>query len=155
MPDFRASVIIQKPIEDVFNFASDADNAQDIMPYVIKREKVTDGPLRKGSKFTETRVVRRKKVTSEIELTEYEPYTTFTTKSDSNGVVVEYQYKFYTIEEGTQVEFDANIHLSGGLGFLTKFMLVKIIKKEDGDQLKNLKRLMETEEQKNVEKESN
>lgn len=145
MADFRANAIIHKPVEEVFNYAINLENAPKMMPFVVKTEKLTDGPIVKGTKFLETRNIRGKQTKSEIELLEIEPNLSYTIKNQSNGLAVTYHYKFHTIEEGTQVELEAYVNPKGLFSFITKKMLVNIIKKEDGHQLSYLKEILEEE----------
>ncbi|MBP2243224.1 carbon monoxide dehydrogenase subunit G [Cytobacillus eiseniae] len=145
MADFRSSVIIQKPIDEVFNYMSGMENVHEVMPIVVKMEKLTDGEIGAGTKFKETRLVRGKNVYAEVEYVQYEQNRSFTSRSNSNGLIVEYKYMFHEIEEGTQVEFEAFIKTTGLRMRLSKPMIVKMIKREDGYQLENLKNMLEKE----------
>lgn len=143
MADFRSSVIIAKPLDEVFAYMLDLDNINEIMPIVVKREKLTEGTITKGTMLKETRRVRASDITSTIEVLEYEENRRFTTKSDSNGLIVEYKYDFNEISEGTQVELEATVKTTGLRMKLTKPFLVKMMKHEDGNQLLNLKDMLE------------
>ncbi|MEN8702079.1 SRPBCC family protein [Bacillus infantis] len=146
MADFKSTVIIRRPVAEVFQYATNPDNAPEIMPNVVKMEKATDGPIGPSTRFIETRMIRGKKVKAEIEYTQFEQDKSYTAKSNSNGLVVTYDYTFTEIDEGTQVELEANIHTSGFIMSLTRPMLVKIIKKEDGRQLSYLKQMLQGDE---------
>ncbi|MDQ0271809.1 SRPBCC family protein [Cytobacillus purgationiresistens] len=143
MADFRSSVMINKPLDEVFEYMLNVDNIHEIMPIVAKREQETEGQIGKGTRFLETRSIRGKNITSTIEVLAFEQNRTFTTKSDSSGLIVEYKYDFHEIEEGTQVELEANLQTTGLRMKLTKPLLVKMIKREDGNQLTNLKDMLE------------
>ncbi|QED49799.1 SRPBCC family protein [Cytobacillus dafuensis] len=143
MADFRSSVIIHKPVKAVFDYITSMENTSEIMPNVVKMEKLTEGPIGKGTKFKETRSVRGNTVNADIEMVEYEQDKLFKTRSDSNGLIVEYTYIFHEIEEGTQVELDASVKTSGLRMKLTKHFIVKMIKREDGFQLEYLKEMLE------------
>ncbi|KAB2333133.1 hypothetical protein F7731_16475 [Cytobacillus depressus] len=143
MAEFRSSVIINKPIAEVFQYITSMENTPEIMPNVVKMEKLTEGPIGKGTKFKETRSVRGKKVNAEIEMVGFKQDHSFTTRSNSNGLIVEYAYAFHEIEEGTQVELDAFVKTSGLIMKMTKRFIVNMIKKEDGFQLEYLKDMLE------------
>ncbi len=145
MADFRVSEIIHRPIEEVFSYLSNLENATNLLPFVTDMEKLSNGPVGHGSRFLETRLVRRRSIQAEIHITEFARPTSFTSKSVSNGVEILYHYTFSAIEEGTQVEMEAEVKTGGFLSFLTKKQLVKIIKNEDGGQLQKLKEVLETE----------
>ncbi|MEH7522798.1 SRPBCC family protein [Bacillus sp. JJ1503] len=143
MADFRSSVIIHKPVSEVFHYMASMENVPELMPNVVKMEKLTEGPIGKGTKFKESRSVRGNTVNAEIEFIEYKQDQAFTTRSNSNGLITEYAYAFHEIEEGTQVELDAFVKTSGLRMKLTKRLIVNMIKKEDGFQLEYLKEMLE------------
>lgn len=145
MADFRSSVIIHKPVKEVFQYMAGMENVHEVMPIVSKMEKLTEGDIGKGTKFKETRLVRGKEIFAEVEYIQYEENHSFTSRSNSNGLIVEYKYVFHEIEEGTQVELEAFIKTSGLRMKLTRPMIVKMIKREDGYQLENLKNMLESE----------
>lgn len=145
MADFRVSEIIHRPIEEVFSYLSNLEHATELLPFVTDMEKLSTGPVGHGSRFLETRLVRRRRIQAEVHITEFASPSSFTSKSVSNGVEILYHYTFSTIEEGTQVEMVAEVKTGGFLSFLTKKQLVKIIKNEDGGQLQKLKEVLETE----------
>ena len=147
MVDFQESAIIHKPIKEVFQYISRMENVSELMPNVVKMEKITSGELRKGTKFIETRSVRGKEIKADVELLEFEEDKLFTTRSNSNGLITEYHYKFYEIEEGTQAEFEAFVKTTGLRMKLTKRFIVKMMQQEDGYQLQYLKEMLEEKEQ--------
>lgn len=143
MADFKSSVIIERPIKEVFEYMIGMENVSEIMPNVVKMEKITDGPLQPGTKFMETRMIRGREMQNEIELIEYQENRSYATKSEINGLGTIYRYDFQEIEEGTQVQFEAEVQTKGLWMKLTKKFIVDMIKKEDGFQLKYLKEEME------------
>lgn len=147
MADFRSSVMIHKPVSEVFNYLASMENAHEIMPNVVEMEKKTAGAIGKGTQFKETRMVRGKKINADIEYVQYEQDHSLTTRSNSNGLIVEYHYTFYGIEEGTQAELEAFVKTSGLVMNLTKRFIVNMIKREDGNQLQYLKDMLEDEKE--------
>lgn len=139
MADFQSSIIIQRPVKEVFDYALNPDNIPNIMPNVVKLEKLSEGPIDKGTKFLETRNIRGREAKAEIEITEFELYKTYTTKSVAGEITIVYKYSFDSIEEGTQVQFEANVHIRGLFSFFSRRALVKILKQEDGYLLQYLK----------------
>lgn len=144
MPDIQDSVIISKPVEEVFSYAANMDNATNIMQNVVAIEKLTEGPLQVGTKFKETREIRGRQASSIIEFIEFLPNERYVVQSEANGLKVVYHYDFKpTVDGGTKVHFQGDIHTSGIVMKLTKPIIRKILKKEDGDHLSQLKKLME------------
>jgi uncharacterized protein YndB with AHSA1/START domain len=145
MADFTASAIIHRPVHEVFSYITNVENIPEIMPNVVKMVKITEGPLQEGTRFLETRSIRGRHTSTEIEYVEYKENELLTTKSESNGLTILYRYLFSEIEEGTQVELDAILQTTGLKMRLTKGLLVNMIKKEDGNQLVYLKDMLEKE----------
>lgn len=150
MADFQSSIIIPRPVEDVFQYIIDIQHIPQIMPNVVRLEMLTEGPVRKGSRLLETRSIRGREAKAEIEFTVFESNKSYTTKSVANGITITYKYFFDPIEEGTQVRFEAFIHIKGLFSFFSRRALIKILKQEDGYLLQYLK-----EEMTNMMKEEN
>lgn len=143
MADFQSSIIIHKPVEDVFKYILDLNTIPNIMPNVVRLELITEAPIRKGSKLIETRSIRGRETKAEIEVSEFELNKRYSTKSIAKGITIIYHYFFEPIEEGTQVRFEGFVHIKGVLSFLSRRALIKILKQEDGYLLQYLKEELE------------
>jgi len=143
MADFNASVIICEPIDEVFAYFADMTNAPEYMSKVASTEKQTDEPIGVGTKYKEIRNVRGNKVYAEIEYLTYEKNVGFMRRSSSNGLIVDYAYRFSEIPEGTQVEFEGRVHVKGLKMRLMRKFLVKMVKAEDNDHVQNAKEVLE------------
>ncbi|PAF13185.1 hypothetical protein CHH61_24815, partial [Shouchella clausii] len=78
MADFRSSEIINKPVHEVFDYMIKMENVPELMPFVVKVEKQTEGETGKGTKFVETRMVRGKKISADVEIINFEQDRTYT-----------------------------------------------------------------------------
>ncbi|MFT8321397.1 MAG: SRPBCC family protein [Bacillus sp. (in: firmicutes)] len=143
MADFQANIIIAEPVELVFAYMANLGNAPEYMKNVEETHKITEGTLAIGTKYQEIRKVRGKKAVAEIEFLSFEENISYITRSNSNGLIVDYEYEFSEVEEGTQVQFKANLHVKGFMMKLTKRMLVNILRAEDGDHLERVKKNLE------------
>ena len=143
MADFHASVIICEPIEEVFAYFADMANASAYMNKVISAEKLTEEPIGVGTKYKEIRNVRGNRVYAEIEYLTFDKNKAFTRRSSSNGLMVDYAYRFSEIPEGTQVEFEGTVHVKGLKMLLMRKFLVKMVKSEDNDHVQNAKEALE------------
>lgn len=147
MADIQDSLIINKPLEEVFSYTANMENAPKIMENVVEIEKLTDGSTQVGSRFKETREIRGRKASSIIEFVEYTPNKSYAVQSETNGLKVVYHYDFQAVAEGTKVAFKGDIFTTGLVMKLTKPIIRKILKKEDGGHLKQLKSLLEGTEE--------
>jgi hypothetical protein len=70
---FGASVVIDRPIEEVFAFLADGENDPKFSPRVIEIAKTTDGPPGVGTVYSSTVKDAGVKTKREFKLTEFDP----------------------------------------------------------------------------------
>ncbi|MYL34846.1 hypothetical protein GLW08_15700 [Pontibacillus yanchengensis] len=145
MTAFSDKVTIAKPKTEVFTFLTSFDNATTIMPNVVKNEILSEGPFGVGTRFRETRLIRGREASSEIEVIEYEPSEKFSVRSELEGLATLYHYKLQSTETGTEVTFECEINASSLKMKLIKPLFKRIMKKEDGDHVRRMKEAMEEE----------
>jgi uncharacterized membrane protein len=140
---FKKEIVIDAPVETVFQIATDIENMKHIMEHVLSVELLTEGPLQKGTKMKEVRAIRGGKTEATVEVTDYITNETYSVKSENNGLFVHYHYDFHRKDQGTVVKLKVTIQTTGLINSLLKPMITRIIKKEDKNQLKHLKRYIE------------
>lgn len=72
---FGATVVIDRPIEEVFAFVADGENDPKFSPRVLEIRKTTDGPPGAGTVYASTVKDAGMKTKREFELTEFAPPT--------------------------------------------------------------------------------
>ncbi|MGM8214865.1 SRPBCC family protein [Bacillaceae bacterium W0354] len=140
---FKSEVIIDAPIEDVFEIFSTYKYAADALEHIVKVEKVTEGPVKVGTEFIERRHVRNMNIDNKLIVTEYVPYEHFAIKSTQNKLLLNYKYTFSFVQNGTKVGFVGQIKTKGIKNFFYRPLIEKIMKREDGDHLEKIKRYIE------------
>ncbi|UOK58857.1 SRPBCC family protein [Bacillus sp. OVS6] len=140
MSEFQDQVTVNAPLDQVFNFAADVENAPLFMQNVTKVEKLTDGPVQAGTKYRETREIRGREATAVIEFIEYVPSAKYSVKSEMKGMEAIYHYMFSASGNQTTIRFECEINAKKFTMKLIKPVFVKIMKKEDGDHLQHLKK---------------
>lgn len=70
--DFKATVVIDRPIDDVFAFLADGENDSKFSPRVLEIAKTTDGPPGVGTRYASTVKDAGMKTKREFELTAFE-----------------------------------------------------------------------------------
>ncbi|OCA82465.1 hypothetical protein A8F94_20675 [Bacillus sp. FJAT-27225] len=143
MADFESSVVINKPVEEVYHYVSSMENMPEFMPNIVKIDKPGKEPLKPGDKVVETRLIRGRETTTELEILENEENKRFSYRSEVNGLQTTYSYTFNQAENGTNAHFEATIKTTGLKMMLTKRLIVNMLKKEDGNQMIYLKDSME------------
>ncbi|MCP3030960.1 SRPBCC family protein [Halobacillus sp. A1] len=143
MPFLERTVIIKKPLEEVFQTATNFEISPQIMEAVVEVEPLTEGPVRKGYQFKEVREIRGRRAASTIEITDFDSNKSYTASSEQNGLELHYHYTFLETTEGTKVSFTGELFTKGLRNKLAKPMIKKIIKKEDQNHLDKMKDFIE------------
>jgi hypothetical protein len=142
MAGFNLSEWISRPPKDVFDFITSADNAPKVVESVKSMVKLTDGPVHVGTRYRETRLMNGKEQHAELEVVAYEPNQKYAMQNVTEGIETVYRYTFLPEAGGTHVDLACEIK-AGGLKKLMLPLVVSILKKEDGDHLQRLKRVLE------------
>jgi uncharacterized protein YndB with AHSA1/START domain len=142
MAGFEVSEWIARPPQDVFDFITTSDNAPKVVPSVKSMVKLTEGPVRVGTRYRETRLMNGKEQHAELEVVAYDPNQKYAMKNETSGVETVYRYTFRPEAGGTRVDLVCEVK-AGGLKKLIVPLVVSILKKEDGDHLQRLKQALE------------
>ena len=142
MPGFEMSEFILRSPQEVFDFISASENAPTVVPSVTSMVKLTEGPVRVGTRFRETRLMKGEEHQTELEIVEYEPVQKYAMKNETDGIETIYQYTFRPEEDGTRVDLVCEVKGSGAKKLIVP-VVVSVLKKEDGDHLQRLKQALE------------
>ena len=142
MAGFEMSAWISRPPKVVFDFITTPDNAPKVVQSVKSMVKLTEGPVRVGTRYRETRLMNGKEQQAELEVVEYEPQQKYAMKNVTEGIETVYRYMFHPEADGTRVDLACEVK-AGGLKKLMLPMVVSILKKEDGDHLQKVKKALE------------
>jgi uncharacterized protein YndB with AHSA1/START domain len=116
---FEATVVIDRPIEEVFAFLADGENDPKFSPRVQEIAKTTDGPPGVGTVYASTVKDAGMKTKRQFELTEFEPPTRIRWHEVSKNAVTaaEGGYDLAREGDGTRVTL-YNVLEGHGLGKL-------------------------------------
>ena len=98
------SQVINRPIEEVFDFVTDIEKAPQWRAGVVESKKLSDEP-KVGAKGSEVLQFMGRRIDSTYEITEYEPSTKFGFKVISGPIPMEGGYSFESVESGTKLAF--------------------------------------------------
>ncbi len=87
MPAITLTRQIAAPLKAVYSEFTDIANVWEHIEGITKIEMLTDGPLRPGTRFRETRIMFKREATEEFEVTAVEPNKRFAMTSSSCGSV--------------------------------------------------------------------
>jgi uncharacterized protein YndB with AHSA1/START domain len=142
--DFRATVVIDRPIDEVFAFLSDGENDPKFSPRVLQIAKTTDGPPAVGTVYASTVKDAGMKTQREFKLTEFEPPTRIRWAEVSKNLVTapEGGYDFAPEGERTRVTI-YNVLEGHGLGKLIAPLALRSARKGADDFGKAIKAAVE------------
>ena len=83
----RTSRTIDAPVEAVFEAVADIANFSKAVPHIARVEFLTERRVGVGTRFRETRLMRGREATTELEVTEYERNERVRLVSDAGGTV--------------------------------------------------------------------
>ena len=138
------SIIIKRPIEEVFAFVSDLKNGPQWQTGLFEVRQITKDPIGLGSQFASVRKFLGRKLEADVEIVTYEPNHKLVIKSPSATVPFEESFLFETVADGTKVTTQVELHPSGFMG-LAEPMILGSLKREMESTFGDLKVLLENQ----------
>lgn len=142
MSGFNMNEWIARTPKEVFDFITASENAPKVAPNIKSMVKLTEGTVGVGTRYRETRLMNGKEAQAELEIVDFEPGQRYAMKNATDGIETIYRYTFKQENDGTRIDLVCKLNASG----VKKLMLplvTSILKKEDGDHLQRLKKVME------------
>jgi uncharacterized protein YndB with AHSA1/START domain len=139
----RASVVIDRPVEDVFAFVADFENSPKWQSMVQESERLSPGPTSQGSTFREYAKAMGSKGWVTIEITGYERNRGIAYKSTRFGALAPIAaFSFEPSGDGTKVAFSGDPNPVGPLKPM-RGLLSRIASRLWQRNLDSLKQLLE------------
>lgn len=136
---FTVTERIDRPVQEVWTFLSDMNNAGKWMTGITHMKPITSGSIGVGSKFSfPARGAER-----ESEVTAWVPKKLLALTSTQGGVTATYEYSLTGNEQWIQVQLHA-VCQAKGVWRLVHPLILFLMKKSDSGHLLNLKRAIET-----------
>jgi len=144
MARIEASVTIKRPVEEVFDFVTNAANVTQWRSGISESSQTSEGPVGVGATMRGVARVmgRQLKMTSEV--TEYEPNRKYSTKTTSGPIPVRMSYTFESVNGGTRVIFVGDAQLGGFLKLIEP-LVVRQQQRQSEAAFANLKELLEAQ----------
>ena len=135
------SVVINRPIEEVFEFMADIENAPQWRSGVVEVKKLSDEPA-VGARASEVLQFLGRRMETTYEITEYEPNVKFGFKTISGPVSMEGGFTVESVGGGTKVSFKIQGE-TGGFFKLAEPILGRMVRRQVETDHSNLKDLLE------------
>jgi carbon monoxide dehydrogenase subunit G len=141
---FEGTVVIERPIEEVFAFLANGENDPKFSPRVLEIAKTTDGPPGVGTVYASTVKDAGMKTKREFRLTEFQPPTRIRWAETSKNLVTAPEGGYDLAPEGTGTRVTIYNVLEGhGPGKLIAPLALRSARKGADDFAKAIKRAVE------------
>ena len=137
------SVLIERPVEDVFSFISNFENESEWCEEVVRTQKTSDGPIGVGSTFTDHVEFLGRTMKSSYEILAYDLNKTVSIKTSSGPVPFVATYSFNDADGVTKLAILAKAEPRGLFKLATPIIRRQLGKQWDRN-FANLKRLLES-----------
>ncbi len=142
MARMETSVVIDRPIEEVFEYATNPENDTKWQSGILESGLVSDGPVGVGSVTREVRTFLGRRLESTSEITEYEPNAKLAFKSTSGPIQYHAQLLFEPVQGGTKLTITGEADTAGFFK-LAEGLVVRQFEKEMQAALASLKGILE------------
>lgn len=122
MPLLRETLEVARPLDDVFAFVGDFANTKDWDPGVEDARKVTDGPIRVGTRYEVDVVFNGRKLPMTYDVEVWEPPHRVVLRGDGKTIRAVDDIRFEATAGGTLIRYSADLRLKGLLSLLEPLM---------------------------------
>jgi uncharacterized membrane protein len=143
MINLELSIVINRPLEQVFAYMSDSTHERLWSSGVVDIRQTPEGQMNKGTVITEARNFMGRTIESRSEIVEYEPNRKFVRKGIDGPFPVEGSLSFAAVPQGTKIDWNM-IMQPGGFFKLAEPVLLSTLKKDLNANLNKLKELLES-----------
>jgi uncharacterized membrane protein len=142
MLKIETSVVINRPVDEVFAFTTNFENQPKWQSRLLEVKKTSEGPIGVGTTWRGVAMFLGQRIENSTVMTEYEPNRTYAGKSTSGPVPAEARLSYEPLEGGTRLSFTLEAQ-PGGFFKLTEPLLKSLFKRQTEADLATLKDLME------------
>lgn len=137
------SIIINRPVEEVFAFVADQTNAPRWQSGLLEVRRTTEGPLGVGTKHTLVRKFMGQRLEASNEYLEYEPNRWIVFRGTANTMDFEASYLTEPTAEGTRLTSTLDMQSIEPVG-LEEASFAEALRRDVEANLSELKDLLET-----------
>ena len=151
MIKFEVSIVIEKPVEEVFGFIAKGENGSKWNSAVKSVRKISEGPVNVGTKYSMIRQLPSGSVENTYEVVEYEENKKLSIKIISGPTPFLYRYNFKSSGKSTELLLEAEAEKEGLIEVLgtkariaPEFVLGGFVKRGVEENFQTLKSVLES-----------
>ena len=145
MIHMKGEVIVNQPLETVFDFVADACNEPHYNPHILKAEKISSGPIGVGTRFRNETASMGRTTEWIIEIISYERPRRFSSFLHSSAMDIQGEMTFDAFAAGTRMQWSWNLQPRGIFRFFAP-LVSKLGQRLEDRNWQNMKRYMEAKE---------
>ena len=142
MVPIEGEIIIERPVEEVFDFVADERHEPLYNPRMVRAEKLSAGPIGVGTRFHAEMRGRRRPVAMTIDITGYERPRRLASTTRLPTMEIRGLLTFEPVPEGTRMRWRWTLEPRGLLKALGP-LIVRIGRRQEQAVWSSLKRLLE------------
>ena len=140
----ESSVVINRPVEEVFDYVVDPNNTAQWAGPVVEAKKTSDGPVGLGSTSKRVTQFLGRTMESTYEITEFEPHSYYRDKTTSGPVPMKSRISVDSVKEGAKVTIEGEIEAAGFFK-LAEPLLSRMAKRQIATDVQTLKDMLEAQ----------
>ncbi len=144
MARVEASVLISRPVEEVFEFATDPKNDLLWQSGAAQAEQTSEGPIGVGTTYRDVTQFLGRRIEGTSEVTHYEPNRRMDYKIAAGPMKLEQSTTFESVGDGTRLTVVLEGE-TGGFFKLAEPLVIRMSQRAIEVSLANLKDLLEAE----------
>ena len=142
MARIETSIVINRPLEEVFAFTTDLENQPKYQPRLLEAKKTSEGPIGLGTTWRLVGKVLGQRMEFEQQCIEYEPNRKFVGRPRSGPFPLEERRTYEQVQGGTRFNLTFDFQPRAFMK-LAEPLFVRMLKRQAEADLANLKNLME------------
>ena len=118
MPRIDGEIVIDRPIDAVFDYVADQSNEPQYNPRMVRAEKITPGPVGKGTRFRSAVASMGRTAEMLIEVTGYDRPTRLASATTMQQAGISYTLTFEPVVSGTRMRWSGQVRPKGAFRLL-------------------------------------
>jgi hypothetical protein len=118
MARIEGEIFINRPVEAVFDYVADQSNEPQYNPRMVRADKITAGPVGKGTQFRSAAASMRRTAEMLIECTGYDRPTLLASTTTMQQADISYTLTFEPAAAGTRMRWSGQVRPKGAFKLL-------------------------------------
>jgi ligand-binding SRPBCC domain-containing protein len=144
---FQLETVIERPVEEVFDFVTDAHNEPRYNPRILSVQKTTPGTIGRGTHFVLVSKAMGRPLAAEYEIIAYERPQRMTSRTIRGLPLMDVKSTetFEPVRGGTRMRWSWEVKGQGAAGRLMTLVLARMLGRRLDTAFANIKRILEVE----------